>query len=697
MFRSILFCVSLTAALFPAFHLRAAQTVHVDARSSHADADESREKPFSTLDAARQAVRNLPKTEAVEVVVAEGTYFVGETPLSFGTADSGTAEHPILWRGAEGKTILSGGQRIDAKLFAPVTDAAVLPRLDAGGKDSILVVDLTAAGIPPTAPIPDRTDMPLPVPELFFGNERMTIARWPNDGWATVKTILDGGSDVNNASLQSAANPSTIKPDAPIGGIFEYDDESNENRPARWVGAPAVRLHGYWCFDWSSEVIRVGKIDPEAKTISLSTQHIYGLRQGNPSPRRWMAVNLLEELDQPGEYSYDSESNRIYFWPPTEIGAEPISVAAADRPVVSLKGTSNFCLFGFTVTDSFASGIDVQDGDSVQIDRCTVRNTRQRGITVRGGMNHSVTRSLIEETGAGGLSMSGGDRKTLTPCRFLIENNLIRRFSVHRPCYANGIGMYGVGLTARRNEISDAPHQAIGMGTNDSVFEYNIVHHVCLTGDDCGALYKGRNPSMRGNVIRYNFWHDIGSPRGHGCAAIYFDDGDGGEKVIGNIFLRAGDPGKGSFGTIFSHGGHDNLAENNIFIDCKRPLGSAPWNDPTWKDFLVGELWQKSLLKDVDITAPPYTERYPELIGFMEGAPAEERRNHASKNLFIRAELPASGNWELDETNRSADDDRGFVNGAENDFTLKPDAEVFQKIPGFQPIDFNRIGPEKRD
>ena len=124
--------------------------------------------------------------------------------------------------------------------------------------------------------------------------------------------------------------------------------------------------------------------------------------------------------------------------------------------------------------------------------------------------------------------------------------------------------------------MHDAPHMAIGISGNDHVFEYNIVHDVCTASDDAGALYKGRNPSCRGNVIRYNFWQDIGSPMGHGTAAVYFDDGDGGDTVFGNVFFRCGHPGRGSFGTVFSHGGHDNVAENNIFIECKRALGSAP-------------------------------------------------------------------------------------------------------------------------
>jgi len=46
--------------------------------------------------------------------------------------------------------------------------------------------------------------------------------------------------------------------------------------------------------------------------------------------------------------------------------------------------------------------------------------------------------------------------------------------------------------------------------------------------------------------------------------------------VQGNVFARCGDPGRGSFGTVFSHGGHDIRAENNVFVDCKRALARHP-------------------------------------------------------------------------------------------------------------------------
>ena len=42
------------------------------------------------------------------------------------------------------------------------------------------------------------------------------------------------------------------------------------------------------------------------------------------------------------------------------------------------------------------------------------------------------------------------------------------------------------------------------------------------------------------------------------------------------------------------------------------------------------------------------------------------------------------------------DRDPGFVDAAEGDFLLRPDAEVFQRLPGFQPIPFDKIGPQPR-
>ena len=138
------------------------------------------------------------------------------------------------------------------------------------------------------------------------------------------------------------------------------------------------------------------------------------------------------------------------------------------------------------------------------------------------------------------------------------------------------------------------------------------------------------------------------------------------------------------------------MAENNIFIACKRALGSAPWGDARWKRAIDGGedcFWQEKLLKEVDITKPPYTTRYPELVGFMDPKPGQVRVNRAVRNVFVRCAEVSSGNWQVrPEENWITADDPGFVDIARENFQLREDSEVFAKLPGFQAIPFGKMG-----
>ncbi len=645
----------------------------------------TKKRPFATLAGARDAIRasrasGKQHAKGVNVVVRGGTY---EQPGSFELAeeDSGTADAPVVFLAAPGEEVrLSGGRAVPPESLVPVTSAEVLARLDASARDQVRQAGLADLGIPPPPPFPAKFRGSPSAPELFFNDERMALARWPNEGWTTIAGIIESGSrprDGDNAN---------------IPGVIEYSGD----RPGRWSVEAGVWLQGYWCYDWYAETIRVAEIDSETRRITFTDAHLYGVKQGNPSPRRYRAVNLLEELDSPGEYYIDPETETLYFWPPGELAAARVVLSTLQGPVVTLTDASHISLRGFTVEACQGDGILVTGGSGNRIEACEVRNARQLGIRVEGGAGHTVEACDIHDTGTGGLRLTGGDRKTLAPAGHEALNNHIWGFSRHQQTSAYGIILGGVGNRGAHNLVHEAPHQAISIQGNDHTFEYNIVHGVCTETDDCGALYKGRNPSCRGNMIRYNFWHNIGSPMGHGNAAVYFDDGDGGDTVFGNVFFRCGEPGKGSFGTVFSHGGHGAMAENNIFVECKRALGSAPWNDERWKTAVDGGMdcfFQEKLLEEVDITKPPYTTRYPELVGFMDPQPGDRRVNEAVRNVIVMGAEVKSGNWEVDPgENWVTNADPGFIDAAGGNFGLRADSEVFTQLPGFRPIPFEKIG-----
>lgn len=641
---------------------------------------DGRDGPFATLERARDVIRavkakgQLP-AGGVTVELRRGTYQLTES-FTLTAEDSGTSDNPIVYRAAKGEAVrLAGGTVLKAEAFTAAGDDA---RIDAAVRDKVRMLDMKANGITEAGTFPSRFIGFPAVPELFFNDKRMTLARWPNTGWTTIKSIIESGT--------TPAVPENEK----RGGIFQYDGD----RPSRWNTESGVWLQGYWCYDWADEVIKVKSVDSDKHEIALSQPHNYTVKQGNPSPRRYYAVNLLEELDAPGEYFIDRKSMKLYFWPPEMTDKARMVVSTLNEPIVSFRDASFVTLRGVIVESGVGDGVSVAGGSDVHIEGCEVRNVRKIGVRIESGVKHVVNTCDIHDTGEGGIILTGGDRKTLTAAGHEAVNNHIYGFARHKLCYANAILFGGVGNRAAYNLIHDAPHQAVGVGGNDHVFEYNIVYDVCMASDDAGAFYKGRNPSCRNNIIRNNFWHNIGSPMGHGNAAIYFDDGDGGDFVTGNIFFRCGEPGKGSFGTVFNHGGHDNLADNNIFIECKRPLGSAPWNDKRWKEYVNAELWQTRLLKDVDITKPPYLTRYPLLEGFMDPQPGQVRSNHSSKNVLVMCAEVKSGNWEFDSNdNMITDRDPGFVDIAKGDFRLKPDAAVYKQLPGFKPIPFEKMGP----
>ena len=644
--------------------------VHV-ATEGAASGDGTVTAPFATLEQARDALRSTEKSTGATVIVHAGDYEM-DASFQLGPEDGGTHEAPIVYRAAEGEEVrLAGGRALDTAMFVPVTDAAILTRIEPAAGGQVLVCDLGALGITELGEMPEHFQAPPVVPELFFEGERMTLARWPNEGWAEIKEVVEsGGAPWRNHA--SDALP-----------VFAYDGE----RPARWLQAPGVWLQGYWCFDWAIDTLKIGAIDPEKKRITLSQQHHYGLGSGNPAPRRFVALNLLEELDQPGEYYIDREHALLYFWPPRAITDARVVLSLLTGPVIEAEDARHLSLEDFTVEDTAGNGIAICGGSDVRVAGCTVRNSGHTAIEIDGGEAHTVLSCDLYDTGMHGIRIAGGDRKTLRPSRHVIENNVIHHVSRRQRTATYHITMNGVGIRVAHNVLHDAPHQSVLFSGNDHVFEFNELYNISMDSDDCGALYMGRNPSERGSVIRYNYFHDVGSDFAHGSCAVYFDDGTGGQLVHGNVFVHAAG---GSFGAVFIHGGHDNTVSNNIFVECHRALGHAPWNAARWQEWLDGDLWQQRLLQEVDITKPPYTEQYPALIGYFDSA-NHPRLNIAEDNVVVNCPETAGGDWFLENT-LVLKSDAGFVDAGAGNYALKPDSVVYQRMPDFRPIPFEAIG-----
>ena len=636
--------------------------------------------PADSLAAVRDRVRAMSadeKARGVEVRLAPGRYALAEA-LAIGPEDSGKSGAPIVWRGAPGGgTCLTAGRDVPAELFRPDPS-----------RPGVLVADVSAWKLAwPRPPAKECRD-PYPIPEVYVDGERFEPAGWPdwptvaapgdtNCGWTVITSFPDMGTRSNTGSVVDAGtNAASGKP---RGGTFGYAGD----RPSRWTKARRVLLHGFWCFDWAESKIPVASINTTSNTITLACQHVYGVRPGNPSPRRWRAMNLLEELDRPGECFVDMETSRIYLIPRRPLSAASrVTVTWASHSILSVAGAHDFAVADMELFGSWESAVFGAGVTNAVFDRLDVHGVRLRGFDLGKAQNVVISACDVHDVGNGGIYVTGGDRRTLARGENVVEDCLVRSFSRNRLTSAYAVNMIGCGNTARHNEMFDAPHQAASLYGNDNLFEYNVVSNVLQCTDDAGAYYTGRDPSCRGNILRYNLFSDIGSNRGHGNAAIYFDDGDGGNEVVGCVFKRCGAPGHGSFGTVFSHGGYSNVVRNCLFVDCERPLGSAPWKQKRWEDFLREPFMVNRIKKAVDIESPVYLARYPELDGYLPGQADDLRWNAAFDNVFVNACEVLKGRWATNETDvATASLPPGDLNAA-----------CRRVLPGFQPIPYEKIG-----
>ncbi len=318
-----------------------------------ADAPGNAERPLADLEQARDIIRDWKKNgkiapDGVTVWVHGGDY-IRERSFTLTSADSGAAESPIVYRSWPGETPrLLGGKRVQPSAWHRVSDPQVVARLAQPAHGNVLVADLKLLGISRFAPLGDRFKSLAGTPELFFDGKPMQLARWPNEGWVTIERVIDRGS-AGEAGASAR------------GGTFVY----REDRPSRWPVDRGVWLHGYWCHDWADECLRVAAVDAQKREIVLAAPHSYGIGPSsswNREPRRYCAINMLEELDAPGEWYLDRENAMLYFWPPKPLEDAEVLLSTLDQPMIVLEGCERVTIRGLRLEASCGEGIVVRGG-----------------------------------------------------------------------------------------------------------------------------------------------------------------------------------------------------------------------------------------------------------------------------------------------------------------------------------------------
>ena len=508
----------------------------------------SQEKPFATLERARDAVRAARQQDGVlkdgcTVWLLEGDYFLQHS-LELTAEDSGTAEAPVIWKAAPNTTARILGGRVVTG-FQPVTDEAILDRLQEPARSNLVFADLRALGIEDYGKFKSRgfaRGANCSHGELFFDGHPMTLARWPNAGeWQTITGFPEGAgqNDDHGGNIGALTD----------GFFYESD------RPKHWQKPDNLWVHGYWAYDWANSYEQVAEFDAEKQFIRTAEPYgHYGFRKG----QRFYCLNVLEELDTPDEWFIDREKGILYFCPPPAVNGGEALFSMLEQPFIKCTGASHILFQGLAFEAGRGNAIEISGGENVRVSGCLIRNMGTGAVVIRNGKNHGVSGCDIFDTGDGGVSLTGGDRQTLTPGGHFAENCHFARLGRWSKCYVPAVLMAGVGQRASHNLIHDHPHCAILFWGNDHLMEYNDIHHIALETGDVGAIYTGRDYTFRSNRIIHNYIHETGGV-GMGSMGVGVAPCVSGTEVFGNVFYKAGR-------AAFIGGGRDNRVANNLFI-----------------------------------------------------------------------------------------------------------------------------------
>ena len=305
----------LFAAVLASGHAQAAE-FHVAPNGSDSNPG-TVDKPFATLEKARDAAREVrgQRSEVrgqngeITIILSAGTYRLTKT-FELNEQDSGTAfvaaaPSPLTDPHAASTTVrITGSMAIPNAALKPVTDKATLDRFLPEVRGKVLEVDLHALGIKEFGNFGPRgfrrPYIPAPL-ELFVNDEPLSVAQWPNPGQPgePIGKILDKGPATRNG-----AKPTR-------GGTFTFKTD----RPARWTQATDIWITGLFENGYADNTVQVKSFNLEKKTLTTVQPHMYGFSSGRPW-NRWTALNLIEEIDLPGEFAADKGTGKLYFLPP---------------------------------------------------------------------------------------------------------------------------------------------------------------------------------------------------------------------------------------------------------------------------------------------------------------------------------------------------------------------------------------------
>ena len=504
-------------------------------------------KNFAEL---KSLLERLPKERAsgkrAEITLSDGVYECAEELLLGGRNSDITvkAKNP-------GKAILVGGSALKGADFKPYKDKLLVWKAPDAVKAKLANF------------LEGNGDITLRQPQLVIDGRTMTVAVWPNAPkrfWCNNTNLVgiavherkDNNGKVVSVTTNRVCN--TFSGREKTWNLGDFND------------AYIFGYQGGCAYSAGSTKIFAA---PDGQQ---------GVELGMPNPctqghGRFSFVNIPAEVDEPGEWAYDSKRGAAILYPPEGFTKDSrCAFGWLDKPIISIRG-DNVRLEGLAFEGERQECAVVSDANcGTVVLGCTFAGV-YNGVRL-GGFKGLVKDCDFEGVAMSGVWMNGGDAKNMEYTEHLVDNCRFRNCGNHYAGFAAGvINMSCVGGRVAHCDIENSIQHGMDILCNDNVLEYTRMLNVSREFNDSGAIYLSGTAAY-GNIIRYN---EIGSAPGlvHG---VYLDDFASGVTVQGNIIRDIGSC------AVMIGGGRDHTIENNLFMNtfCGIRLDNRGFWWPAW-------------------------------------------------------------------------------------------------------------------
>ncbi len=561
-------------------------------------------------------------------------------------------------------------KKISHSYINKVTSGEILDRVPDIAKNNLYEIDPVAGGIRTenlamkySGASADRPSIKPPL--LYYNGKVQRMSQYPNEGTLTVNEKDCIGTDANGNKTIS----------------LNYDTFADVD-VSKWANSfEDAFLTGFMIDSYRAIAAEILAVDTTNKKLSVDcVEDLFYTSEGawysgySYYGPRITIVNLLEEMDIPGEYYFDTDTQKIYYFAPEEITPEDTFEMANDSSTypqtVFIQRAKNIT---FRDIEFYGSRSDnmlyVSCADNIRFIDCDIHGSATRGISAINVTNFLADGCNIYDTGSNGISMNGGVHASQTAWGINVQssaaltvnsNNIARNNHVYNYSMNPTLGSDGQGITidrgsyARSKSIGDKIENnlihgnrfigGIRYGGLRLSVKRNEVYNLLQSVDDAGVIYSGRSFTEFGNTVSENYLHsfDAISPARYAVMGIYLDDFQSGQTVERNI-IRTDVPNRSVLVGMRTVG-YDNVFRGNIFVDIYYGARLATRSNVAFGDGTDDYSLYSSL--NNSLPASDY-ERYQDMVNFrteLEKTSTKKMRykTTATYNIAVGSTYPIS-------------------------------------------------------